>query len=98
MKLIKLSEFQSISGLSDSMVLLLLKESLLRCHVNQSNELSIDIDAVDLKDLFASLLETHKEQFIEQEPLIIEELGSVMAAHFERIIDEAIARFVANQG
>ncbi|MBX7139305.1 MAG: hypothetical protein K1X83_15125 [Oligoflexia bacterium] len=91
MKLLKLADFQNLSGLSDRALMWLLKNQKLACQCSAAGEILVDADSAEMQEIVTALKQQSREIGVRRASLIKEKLGQLVSQRVERVIDEAIA-------
>lgn len=97
MKLVKLIDFQKLSGLSDSMIVGLLTRNVIPCHLDEKHGIMVEVESVELKEIVAAIAAKQDGLLTQQQTLVAERLGRMVNSQLERIFDQAIARFLAER-
>ena len=92
MRNVSLAQFQSITGISDAALCLLLKKNLLPCSYHPEAGLSIDISSVEIRTLVDAIAERMATPAPAVQEMINERVGGLIADSFERVCDEALKR------
>src|SRR5687768_200212 len=95
-KLVKLAEFQTITGLSDSGLLWLLTNNRLDCRIDEKQGILIDIHSARESDLLSAILQREEDRFAGDAALVEERFASLIADNLDSICREAIARYLAD--
>lgn len=87
-----LSEFQKLSGLSDSALVSLLRENRIRCHIDEKRGIMVEASERDGELLIGAMLESERRAFAENESIIVERLTGIVADELERMCLSVIER------
>jgi hypothetical protein len=92
MKNISLTQFQSISGLSDAALCVLLRKNQLPCTYDKEHGILIEVSSVEVASLVRAIAERVANPAPAVQEIINERVGGIIADAFERVRDEAIER------
>ncbi|RMG43704.1 MAG: hypothetical protein D6719_03200 [Candidatus Dadabacteria bacterium] len=92
MKLVNLSEFQRLTGISDRSLLWLLKNRRLICQVSDASEIMIDIESADVKKLIEAMKSTNHDFLKKRQRIITEKFARIIGEELDVIVDQAVAR------
>jgi len=90
MKLVTLRQFQNHSGISDRALVWLLSHNKLPCQVKEQNQLMVDIDAVEVRDLVHAIATQSEKIGHKRRNVIAERLANIVSKHLDGIIDEVL--------
>ncbi len=94
---ISLKEFLQVSGLPDSVVLHLLCEKRLPCSLSADQELLVNLEQLDIDNLFQNIRGQLDQQLQEYEPVVEERFASILADHLDSIFEEACSRYLTEK-
>ena len=90
MKNISLAEFQNLIGVSDSVVLWLLKSNKLECQLASDGSIRINPESVTVTDLIQALSNRQSEVLIANSDLFTEKINRILAEGIEQVVDGAL--------
>ncbi|MCB0309782.1 MAG: hypothetical protein KDD42_01025 [Bdellovibrionales bacterium] len=90
MKLLTLEEFQKLTSISDRAIVWLLKNKKLACQINDQNELLVDIESAQIKDLVSAISARHLELMTNNRRLVSERLAKIVSSKLEEFLDQAL--------
>lgn len=94
MRLIPLSEFQELVGISTNTLGILLKTSALPCRADDAGAVSVDIEALSVRKMVKSIEAYRREQVASKSSVIDAEVETLLSEQFESILKEALTRFL----
>ncbi|MBX7145529.1 MAG: hypothetical protein K1X79_13850 [Oligoflexia bacterium] len=92
MKQVSLSEFQRLTALPDRAVLWLLYNNRIKCSVDASKGLLVDIDSVENADIVGALTARQESVTAQNMETLSAQVGDIIQDELDRIVDEACAR------
>lgn len=90
MKLVTLSDFQKLAGLSDKALSWLLTRNLVACQTDAARGILVDLDSVETGDLLKSIAARRSRVLREGDRLMMEKLAAVATRNFEDIIEQVV--------
>lgn len=92
MKQISLSEFKRLTLLSDASLVYLLEKGQLSCIINHNNQLLIDIDKLENRQIVDAILNQSKNLVEDQADLLEQKIARIVAEYFDAVVNESLAK------
>lgn len=102
MKLVPISSFQKITGISDRAMLQLLERvgkdaTQVYAEMSETQGLLLDVDSLKVRDLVEAIRQKQDKELSQKRAVIVEKLGAIVVEEIESIFLEASARASAER-
>lgn len=97
MKLLRISEFQRLSGLSDRALAWLVVNNRLPCQADPKQGIMVDVESVEIGTLVSAIAARKEELLKERHSFLAERFANIIGKSLEEILDEALAAVMTSQ-